>query len=248
MFFVIHALLFFFANLTPVVAIGFLNSVIFESIHSTNMEDAELSLSSEALKALLEFQQEEEEREKKLKILYADAEKKFEDVKAQEGMGVFKEDWQLSQFWYDEATANLLAQALLEGATEDTVIAILSVPSVFAAITKMPPSCVPTKHIYLFEYDKRFEALAGSEHFCFYDYAHPLEFPDSLKGSVHRILIDPPYLNKSCQTKCERMAEIVLDTYKGTRKTTFIPSHANGLSNEFECYANFEWNGWKFKP
>lgn len=206
-------------------------------------------------------------------------------------MRVFKEDWQLSQFWYDEETANNLAQALLEGANENTVIAILSAPSVYVAISKMSPSCVPTKHIYLFEYDKRFEVLAGLEHFCFYDYTNPLEFPASLDGKVHRILIDPPFLNKPCQTKCklqlqvlhltsvltfhqvgvtankllakandcgeqerrimistgERMAEVVSETYPGTRKTTFTPSHANGLSNEFECYANFEWRGWKFK-
>jgi hypothetical protein len=40
----------------------------------------------------------------------------------------------LSQFWYDDETAETLAKELLHGATSDTVIAIISAPSVYAKI------------------------------------------------------------------------------------------------------------------
>lgn len=117
-------------------------------------------------------------------------------------MELFKEDWQLSQFWYTEETANILADALLKGADPETVIAIVSAPSVYAAIQKRPKELIPTEHIFLFEYDTRFELLAGKEHYFFYDYVNPLGISDKLKGKVNRILIDPPFLNYKCQTNC----------------------------------------------
>lgn len=120
-------------------------------------------------------------------------------------MNLFKEDWQLSQFWYNEDTSNALADALLEGADEDTVIAILSAPSVYAAIQKRDPSTIPTEHIYLFEFDRRFELLAGTEHFFYYDYANPLALDHKVKGKIDRLLIDPPFLNVECQSKCMLM-------------------------------------------
>ncbi len=40
----------------------------------------------------------------------------------------------------------------------------------------------------------------------------------------------------------ERMESLVTKLYKpfGLRTTTYEPTHARGLSNEFYCYANFE--------
>ncbi|EDO17344.1 hypothetical protein Kpol_1062p54 [Vanderwaltozyma polyspora DSM 70294] len=145
---------------------------------------------------------EESERQSEFQKLYNNADDEFEKKKREEGMKLFKEDWQLSQFWYSDKTAETLAEALVEGANEDTVIAIVSAPSVYAAILKLDPSKVLTEHIYLFEFDKRFELLAGKEHFFFYDFANPTEFDDKLKGKVDRLLIDPPFLNENCQKKC----------------------------------------------
>ncbi|CDF87513.1 BN860_08086g1_1 [Zygosaccharomyces bailii CLIB 213] len=231
----------------------------------------ELALSSNALAALQEFKQEEEERQNTFEKLYKQANQQFEKLKKEQGMELFKEDWQLSQFWYTEETANILADALLEGADPETVIAIVSAPSVYAAIQKRPKELIPTEHIFLFEYDTRFELLAGKEHYFFYDYVNPLGFSDKLKGKVNRILIDPPFLNYECQThssitakallsshsnslsenrfiSCtgERMADLLSKLYPDAKVTTFIPQHANGLSNEFKCYSNFECDGWKF--
>ncbi|SCV02747.1 LAME_0H04852g1_1 [Lachancea meyersii CBS 8951] len=238
------------------------------------VDDIECTLSSDTLKALQEFRQEEQEREASFKQLYDAAQNDFENQKV---MDLFKEDWQLSQFWYDEETADLLADALLDGADSDTVIAILSAPSVYAAIKKRPASSIPTAHIHLFEFDTRFEVLGGSTNFHFYDYNKPLSIPPQLKGKVHRFLIDPPFLNEECQSKFstttkalqhpdftlkskygnrqhaivsstgERMAGVVSNLYPDIKVTDFRPAHAKGLSNEFRCYANFEWKGWKFE-
>ena len=46
----------------------------------------------------------------------------------------------------------------------------------------------------------------------------------------------------------ERMEELVLKVYPGTRTTTFEPEHAQGrLGNEFWCYTNYESTAWKWR-
>nr|CAC38017.1 hypothetical protein [Zygosaccharomyces rouxii] len=238
--------------------------------------DDELTLSSNALAALQEFKQEEQQRQENFEKLLQQADEEFEEKKRIQGMELFKEDWQLSQFWYADDTADVLAEALLEGADPDTGIAVVSAPSVYAAILKRPKEQIPTKNIYLFEYDTRFELLAGRDHYVYYDYVQPLEFTDQLKGKVDRLLIDPPFLHNNCQTNSsitakallapkdgsktmngylrhrfmsctgERMADLISKLYPDSKITTFLPQHANGLSNEFRCYADFEWKKWKF--
>lgn len=198
--------------------------------------------------------------------MYQQAEDAF-DERSKLTIDDFKEDWQLSQFWYSDSTAETLLDALLEGATEDTVICIASAPSVYAIINKKDPSTLPTKHIYLFEFDKRFELLSGADHFGFYDYNEPLNFREDLRGKVDRLLLDPPFLEPECQQKSsesvkallkgpnsklitctgERMGEQVKSNYKDIHTTSFHPQHKNGLSNEFRCYANFECSQWKFE-
>ncbi|SCU87388.1 LAMI_0D05886g1_1 [Lachancea mirantina] len=239
--------------------------------------DEEISLSANALAALQEFQLEEHQRQEEFQKLYEEADRKFLIGKDQTGMELFEEDWQLSQFWYTEKTASLLADALLQGADENTVVAVVSAPSVYAAILKKYGDKLPTQHIYLFEYDKRFELMAGKDKFFFYDYSKPLEFENTLKGKVDRLLIDPPFLNRHCQENSsiaakallapdvgaktsfgvekhrmmsctgERMESIIAEIYPSTKMTTFMPEHANGLSNEFRCYADFEWDEWTFR-
>lgn len=46
----------------------------------------------------------------------------------------------------------------------------------------------------------------------------------------------------------ERMQPIILKLYKtfGMATTTFLPSHARELGNEFRCYANFESPNWSW--
>lgn len=244
--------------------------------------DYELTLSLDALKALQEFKLEEEERIRNFEKLEQEAQEKYElsKEKREMGMNLFKEDWQLSQFWYSDETAEIFARALLDGCDETCYIAVVSAPSVYAAIKKIElKEKLPTKHIYLFEYDRRFEAMAEKDHFVFYDFAEPTVFRDDIKGKIDRLLIDPPFLNENCQTKSsitahcllkdqkkgkpeltksgvskhrlmsctgERMKDVLKNAYEGIKITTFLPEHANGLSNEFKCYADFECEQWKF--
>lgn len=133
--------------------------------------------------------------------MHTAAEKEYSQVRKKEGMKLFKEDWRLSQFWYTDSTADLFADSLLEGADKETVIAIVSAPSVFAAIKRKEEKDIPTKNIYLLDFDKRFELLAGKEHFLFYDYKKPENFDDKIRGKVDRLIVDPPFLNEDCQTK-----------------------------------------------
>lgn len=160
----------------------------------------------------------------------------------------------------------------MQGADSETVVAILSAPSVYAALKRRAK--LPTEHIYLFEYDKRFGVLAR-EHFSLYDYKDPLNVPDALKGKVHRVLVDPPYLQSDCQSKFkqtvdllladdkktvtsdgtlrhrivvatgERMKDIVKKLYPGLQATDYCPEHGNGLQNEFLCYSTAPCERWK---
>lgn len=38
--------------------------------------------------------------------------------------------------------------------------------------------------------------MAGKEHFVFYDFADPENFRDDIKGTIDRLLIDPPFKRK----------------------------------------------------
>ena len=190
-------------------------------------------------------------------------------------MDVFTEDWNASQFWYSDETAMLFAKQLLDGATDETAIAVVSAPSVFVQLKNLlsseAASIKPT--IVLLEFDERFSVF---KEFVFYDFSDPTRLPDSLKASFDRIICDPPFLSEDCQTKAaltvrwlsktwgtasddqgvrlvvctgERMEPLVHKLYSkvGIQTTTFEPQHSNGLSNEFRCYANFTCKDWRFK-
>ncbi|ODV60488.1 protein-lysine N-methyltransferase ASCRUDRAFT_76468 [Ascoidea rubescens DSM 1968] len=242
-------------------------------------------LSDYALKALQEFQNEEKERLLQLSKVYnkpASATLKdfkndndhdhYHDHKNNDDLNIdlFKEDWNLSQFWYDEKTATFLARELLNGTTEDTKICIISAPSVYSAILdqlKLEDRPNLKKNIYLFEFDKRFRLLAGDSNFIFYDFKNPLKFDklDLFKSKIDKLLIDPPFLSNECQTKAaitarvlsnsnsqilvctgERMKDLIKKIYPTTKMTNFIPEHKNGLSNEFRCYASYKSENWDY--
>jgi hypothetical protein len=207
-------------------------------------------------------------------------------------MSAFTEDWNASQFWYTDATANTLARSLLTHSAKR--IAIVSAPSVFAALKKElhdqhnahanPPkvdesdtaasaavSTPSSPALTLLEFDKRFAVWPEFEP---YDYTTPTQLPVTLRGAFDTILVDPPFLSDECQTKAaltvrwlaeawrstagelrvvvctgERMGSLVRRLYGGigVRETDFVVRHASGLSNEFRCFANFEWEGWRFR-
>ncbi|KAL9019046.1 MAG: hypothetical protein Q9185_003697 [Variospora sp. 1 TL-2023] len=97
---------------------------------TTTANDEDIpTLSADTLAALGDFYSEREQNEKRLEDLKAQMEQ--QQPQAPLSMNMFLEDWNASQFWYSDETADLLAQQLLDGATVDTRIAIVSAPSVF---------------------------------------------------------------------------------------------------------------------
>ncbi|CAP49276.1 uncharacterized protein PODANS_5_6020 [Podospora anserina S mat+] len=234
--------------------------------------DDEIVLSSSALDALKEFYAERDARQEQFAKLQAKAEEQHDLQQQKLSMEAFGEDWNESQFWYSDETANFLARQLLLNATPDMTIGVVSAPSVFVALKNILNAASPEEpkpKLILLEHDNRFAVFSE---FSFYDFAQPTKLPAHLKSSCDRIICDPPFLSEDCQTKAaitvnwlfkptaaddkklivctgERMEPLVSRLYKsvGLRTTDYDPVHARGLSNEFYCYANFESLGWKWR-
>ncbi|KAK4108206.1 hypothetical protein N656DRAFT_446691 [Canariomyces notabilis] len=241
-------------------------------------DDEELTLSSSTLDALKQFYAERDARAEQFAKLKAQAEEQHAAAATNAGqlsIEAFTEDWNESQFWYSDETASLLARELLDGATSDMTIAVVSAPSVFVALKNILNTSSPGQpkpKLVLLEHDNRFAVFPE---LVFYDFAQPLKLPSHLKASCDRIICDPPFLSEDCQTKAaltvrwlskphqqqqqtrlivctgERMESLVTRLYRsyGLRTTDYEPVHARGLSNEFYCYANFESSSssWKWR-
>ncbi|TRY76869.1 hypothetical protein TCAL_03831 [Tigriopus californicus] len=210
------------------------------------------TLSAETFAALQQFYNEEDSREKaRLDIVQADAAAPVDYTTL-----TFDEDWQLSQFWYDEATSNALADICLAVAennpgNDPTRIACLSCPTLFLALKKRHPQL---SNVILFEFDKRFSKLG--QDFTFYDYKSPLDVPREWREYFDLVVADPPFLSGECLTKTAvtmkflskgkmilctgaTMADMA-DRLLHLKKQEFIPGHRNNLANEFRCFANFD--------
>ncbi|KAK3690029.1 putative N6-adenine methyltransferase-domain-containing protein [Podospora appendiculata] len=274
---------------------GFRSSAYFDLPPSTEKEKREERkylhvlddqvLSSDALDALNLFYKERDERDAQFAKLQAEAQAEADRLPLL-SMTAFHEDWNESQFWYSDETATFFANQLLEGATADTNIAVVSTPSVFVALKNIlntMPVDEPKPKLVLLEHDTRFAIFPE---FVFYDFAQPLKLPTNLHGAFDRVILDPPFLSEDCQTKAamtlrwlsknsalvgpaaatanteleipeprvlvvtgERMAPLIVRLYKsfGIRITDYDVQHANGLSNAFQAYANFETGAWKWR-
>jgi hypothetical protein len=91
-------------------------------------------LSGDALSALKDFYGERDARQKQFEALKSQAE---DDFDGKLSMDAFTEDWNVSQFWYSDETATVLARQLLEGATDETRIAVVSAPSAFIQLKNL---------------------------------------------------------------------------------------------------------------
>nr|CAD7197756.1 unnamed protein product [Timema douglasi] len=210
---------------------------------STSDTENNYVLPADTLAILNEFYAEQAEKEEKLKLLLD----KKEELKNE--TVTFEENWQLSQFWYDDETANCLAKEACRVAGGHGSIALISCPSLYKVIKKQKPH----SQVVLFEYDHRF-AVYGQD-FIFYDYNSPLEVPKHLEKSFDLVVADPPFLSEECLTKTamtvkfltsrniilctgavmENLSRRLLDV----RKSGFEPRHKNNLANDFLCYTNY---------
>lgn len=131
-------------------------------------------------------------------------------------MDLFEEDWQMSQFWYDQATQQALAEEvsfadfgfcthpLPEPEPKTINVAIVSAPSVFVQLLRLQQqgTIPPNVHPVLLEYDSRFAVLCNpgsTARFFPYDFNHPLQLPADLEGTFDAVLVDPPFLSAECQ-------------------------------------------------
>lgn len=224
-------------------------------------EDEPLVLSGYALAALQSFQAEEQAEKDRFAALQSRAQSRFADVQKEDigqdqeepNIEEFKEDWQLSQFWYSVETASALAQELLSDPGGAALrIGVLCAPSVYPDLKRHK-----AQDAWLFEIDTRFEVLAGQK-FVKYDYNFPLRFPPKLKGTFDRLIIDPPFLSDECETKAAmtaralgkptaryiicsgaKMRDLCLRLYRA-KESRFQVGHRNGrLSNDFMCLLNY---------
>ncbi|XP_041351481.1 EEF1A lysine methyltransferase 1-like isoform X2 [Gigantopelta aegis] len=203
-------------------------------------DDDEPQLSAHTLAALNDFLMEQKIEDQNLQ-------------EAQEGdLEHFtpQENWQLSQFWYDDKTATRLAEEAIVIAGQNGRIACISSPTVYSKIRQIKPSTCTAKCL---EFDARFKCFG--EDFLLYDYNQPLELPQDWKQSFDVILVDPPFLAEECLTKTAQSVKflakdkIILCTGSimeelagrllGTHACQFRPMH-KGLQNDFKCYINYD--------
>jgi len=228
-------------------------------------------LDPSTLAALSEFYAERDEVETQ----HADLRAQYghEDYDGPLSMDVFEENWNESQFWYNERTATTLAEQMLHGATDETRIAVISTPSTYIALRNLLQNDLRYKEkirplISLLEYDQRFSILRND--FVPYDFNEPTKLPVSLQAKFDCIIVDPPFLSDECQSKFadtvkwlhnpEKTLRLMICTGEtmealnhklysefGLHTTTFFPEHTHDLRNEWRCYANFECEAWKFQ-
>lgn len=165
------------------------------------------------------------------------------------------EDWNLSQFWYDEDTTSTLSLAAFSLCNDTSNIALISCPTIYPHIQNLITSNNKNVNVTLFEYDKRFAKYDPD--FVYYDYNFPVSFKPELGKSFDVILVDPPFLSKECLTKVSETIYFlkkvdskiilctgsVMETLAGkllqVYKCSFQPKHQRNLANEFICLTNF---------
>ncbi|KAG0216408.1 EEF1A lysine methyltransferase 1 [Mortierella sp. GBA30] len=227
--------------------------------------DSEPELSPATLAILQQVMREQQDQQERFEKLRQQAEERFDEVQEANNdssdnkeaitMDFFREDWQLSQFWYDDATSESLAREILDNTDGNSLMCCISSPTAYVKLMSLNP---PNKNNhFLFEFDTRFDVYGRQ--FVHYDYSKPLEFrlAQELKGTVDLIVVDPPFLSEECLTKtletvkfllkdggkivlCTGLVMAPIASKEGLQLTTFLPGHQNGLSNDFRCYVNYK--------
>ncbi|XP_065321356.1 EEF1A lysine methyltransferase 1-like [Gordionus sp. m RMFG-2023] len=162
------------------------------------------------------------------------------------------ENWQLSQFWYNETSSSILANEIIKNTVWGNKIGIISAPSVYNSLLKKIKIFNLYRICYLFEYDKRFSYFPN---YIFYDYKEPLKISKEFKDTFDFILVDPPFLSEECLSNISQTLayltsqKIILCTgeimqhlafiYASVLPTNFCPEHENNLANKFLCYSNY---------
>ncbi|CAH0728642.1 unnamed protein product, partial [Brenthis ino] len=200
------------------------------------------TLSAETFAALQEFYSEQQKRQEILE--------KLESKQQLNENIIFEENWQLSQFWYNEATVQALVKVIDKSLPDSGKVALISCPTLFVPVKRQVGN---RANVTLFEYDRRFE-VHGTD-FMFYDYKWPEKVPADLAHSYDIIVADPPFLAEECISKTSQTIKLLakdkiivctgaimkenVEKLLELKQCEFKPQHRNNLANEFCCYANF---------
>ncbi|KAJ1857010.1 Protein-lysine N-methyltransferase efm5 [Coemansia sp. RSA 1822] len=210
------------------------------------------TLSADTLALLQSFLSEKQEQEERFAQLQEAADTEFQNTKKID-MSYFQEDWQLSQFWYDDATSDFIADRAFANTQDGDHIAFISSPTAYVTFRNK----YERSNAFVFEFDQRFDVFR--DQFVHYDFNHPVEFAraQDMKHKFKFIVADPPFLNEDCLAQTMETvkflaaegAKVMIDTGAvmedlalkliGARITNFRPAHKGGLANEFRCYATF---------
>ncbi|XP_022916003.2 EEF1A lysine methyltransferase 1 [Onthophagus taurus] len=197
-------------------------------------DDDPPQLSAETFAALQEFYREQDQKQH-LQTILSD--------------NTPDENWQLSQFWYNDSTVNTLCKIAKKSVQSGDKIALISCPTLYKTFKDELNNC----SVHLYEYDKRF-SYCGDD-FIYYDYNNPLKIPNEYKGYYDLVIADPPFLSEECLMKTVStmkyigkekyilctgaiMEDLANKLLKLT-KTSFEPQHKNNLGNKFHCYSNY---------
>ncbi|PAA79070.1 hypothetical protein BOX15_Mlig029775g1 [Macrostomum lignano] len=148
-------------------------------------------LSAHALAALEEFYTDQHQQEKSESVQPA-------------------EDWNLSQFWYNEATCETLATEVEACCREqspnspsEVIVAFVSCPTLYLHVRKLRLNKQQSvDNLHLLEFDTRFASWDDSYqsrlNFHRYDYREPEKLPANLLGKCSLVIADPPFLSEEC--------------------------------------------------
>lgn len=195
-----------------------------------------------------------------LSMFQAEQQKKFEDLKSGK-IEKIDEDWQLSQFWYDDETSKKLVSegiaAAMASAERPAKIGCVSSPTLVKFFHETEEYKTGQVQITLFEFDSRFGMKFPTE-FVQYDYKQPTELPSDLIGKFDVIIADPPFLAAECLIKTTHSIRLlgnesvkvilctgaIMEDYAARlmamHRTNFEPKHSNNLANDFSCFANYQ--------
>ena len=100
------------------------------------------------------------------------------------------DDFGKSQFWYTDACADALANAVIEKGR----CAVVSCPTAHRALCR-----AGDVESVLFEFDERCGADLG-DRFCRYDFNEDFrtKIPSRFEGAFDVIILDPPYVSRAC--------------------------------------------------
>nr|CAG4652028.1 EOG090X0ABW [Triops cancriformis] len=212
-------------------------------------QEEQEALPADTLAILTQFLNEKEERNRRLQEAL--------ERNLTEGDLELEEDWQLSQFWYDDETCQTLTKEIVRlrdanSSSEEIRVACVSCPTLYRALRLNKLEKVSVK---LLEFDTRFAAYG--EDFVMYDFSSPLDLPRDFRSAFDVVIADPPFLSEECLTKtavtiryltkgpvilCTGaiMTELANRLLSVTPSSRFFPKHKNNLANEFRCFANYD--------